>query len=71
MKFYFFFIINFYLFLFFNITLHLYYIEIWKGKKIVTMNWKETSLNYNCDKVESKEAGLRRDEVENKDLRKR
>ena len=26
----------------------------------------ETSLNYNCDKVESKEGGLRRDE--NKDL---
>ena len=31
----------------------------------------KTSLNYNCDKVESKEAGLRRDEVENKDIRKR
>ena len=27
-----------------------------------------TSLNYNCDKVESKEGGLRRDGVENKDL---
>ena len=27
----------------------------------------ETSLNYNCDKVESKEGGLRRDGVE-KDL---
>ena len=31
----------------------------------------QTSLNYNCDKVESKEGGLRRDEVENKDLRER
>ena len=30
-----------------------------------------TSLNYNCDKVESKEGGLRMDEVENKDLRER
>ena len=28
----------------------------------------ETSLNYNCDKVESMEGGLRRDGVENKDL---
>ena len=27
-----------------------------------------TSLNYNCDKVEIKEGGLRRDGVENKDL---
>ena len=27
-----------------------------------------TSLNYNCDKVESKEGGFRRDGVENKDL---
>ena len=28
-----------------------------------------TSLNYNCDQVVSKEGGLRRDGVENKDLR--
>ena len=32
---------------------------------------RTTSLNYNCDKVESKEEGLRMDEVENKDLRER
>ena len=37
--------INFYLFLFFNIILHLYNIEVWKGKKNVTMTWKEI-INY-------------------------
>ena len=33
----------------------------------ILMNKGQTSLNYNCDKVESKEGGLRRDGVE-KDL---
>ena len=42
----------------------------YRGSKTL-LNKIITSLNYNCDKVESKEGGLRRDEVENKDLRER
>ena len=50
-----------------------FYVEFtWLSEYVIAFEIQaKTSLNYNWHKVESKEAGLRRDEVENKDIRKR